>query len=68
MSTNDLNIIYHLKYFRYNMSFDLKLVRLRLSNLAGAVGFEPTSMVLETSILPLNYVPIKQFYCDPIGT
>jgi hypothetical protein len=27
--------------------------------LAGAVGIEPTSKVLETSILPLNYAPIK---------
>ncbi len=25
--------------------------------LAGAVGIEPTSKVLETSILPLNYAP-----------
>ena len=27
--------------------------------MAGTVGIEPTSKVLETSILPLNYVPIK---------
>ncbi len=27
--------------------------------LAGAVGIEPTPKVLETSILPLNYAPIK---------
>ena len=27
--------------------------------MAGAVGIEPTSKVLETSILPLNYAPIK---------
>ena len=27
--------------------------------LAGAVGIEPTSKVLETSILPLNYAPVK---------
>ena len=26
--------------------------------MAGAVGIEPTSKVLETSILPLNYAPI----------
>ena len=26
----------------------------------GIVGFEPTSMVLETIILPLNYIPIKK--------
>ena len=26
--------------------------------MAGAVGIEPTSKVLETSILPLNYTPI----------
>ena len=26
--------------------------------MAGTVGIEPTSKVLETSILPLNYVPI----------
>ena len=25
---------------------------------AGAAGIEPTSMVLEASILPLNYAPI----------
>ena len=25
---------------------------------AGAVGIEPTSMVLETTVLPLNYAPI----------
>ena len=27
--------------------------------MAGAVGIEPTSKVLETFILPLNYAPIK---------
>ena len=27
--------------------------------MAGAVGIEPTSKVLETSILPLNYAPIQ---------
>ena len=27
--------------------------------MAGAVGIEPTPKVLETSILPLNYAPIK---------
>ena len=27
--------------------------------MAGTVGIEPTSKVLETLILPLNYVPIK---------
>ena len=27
--------------------------------MAGTVGIEPTSKVLETSILPLNYAPIK---------
>ena len=32
---------------------------LLLFELAGAVGIEPTSKVLETSILPLNYAPIK---------
>ena len=26
--------------------------------MAGTVGIEPTSKVLETSILPLNYAPI----------
>ncbi len=26
---------------------------------AGAVGIEPTSMVLETTVLPLNYAPIQ---------
>ena len=25
----------------------------------GAVGIEPTSMVLETTVLPLNYAPIS---------
>ncbi|SOC11477.1 protein of unknown function [Brochothrix thermosphacta] len=29
--------------------------------MAGAVGIEPTSKVLETSILPLNYAPIKKY-------
>lgn len=28
------------------------------SNLTGAVGIKPTSMVLETTVLPLNYAPI----------
>ena len=28
-----------------------------ISKMAGAVGIEPTSKVLETSILPLNYAP-----------
>ena len=27
--------------------------------MAGAVGIEPTPKVLETSILPLNYAPVK---------
>ncbi len=27
--------------------------------MAGAVGIEPTPEVLETSVLPLNYAPIK---------
>ncbi len=27
--------------------------------MAGAVGIEPTLEVLETSVLPLNYAPIK---------
>ena len=31
----------------------------RQKNLAGAVGIEPTPEVLETSVLPLNYAPIK---------
>ena len=26
--------------------------------MTGAVGIEPTSMVLETTVLPLNYAPI----------
>ena len=26
---------------------------------AGAVGIEPTSTVLETAVLPLNYAPIS---------
>lgn len=26
---------------------------------AGAVGIEPTSTVLETAVLPLNYAPIE---------
>ena len=28
--------------------------------IAGSAGIEPTSKVLETSILPLNYEPRKQ--------
>jgi hypothetical protein len=31
--------------------------------LAGTVGIEPTLEVLETSVLPLNYVPIIDFGC-----
>ena len=27
--------------------------------MTGAVGIEPTSMVLETTVLPLNYAPMK---------
>ena len=27
--------------------------------IAGAVGIEPTSTVLETAVLPLNYAPIE---------
>ena len=27
----------------------------------GAVGIEPTSMVLETTVLPLNYAPTTRF-------
>ena len=30
-----------------------------ISKKAGVVGIEPTSMVLETIVLPLNYTPIK---------
>ena len=30
--------------------------------LAGAVGIEPTSTVLETAVLPLNYAPIRSPY------
>ncbi len=30
--------------------------------MAGAVGIEPTSKVLETSILPLNYAPVKWWW------
>gem|GEM_PF-2763227 len=30
----------------------------RVSCLAGAVGIEPTSLVLETSVLPLNEAPL----------
>ena len=29
------------------------------STIAGAVGIEPTSTVLETAVLPLNYAPIE---------
>ena len=32
--------------------------------MAGAVGIEPTPKVLETSILPLNYAPIKMVEGD----
>ncbi len=30
-----------------------------IMKLAGVVGIEPTSKVLETFVLPLNYTPIK---------
>ncbi len=33
-------------------------------NMAGAVGIEPTLEVLETSVLPLNYAPIKMVEGD----
>ena len=29
--------------------------------ITGAVGIEPTSMVLETTVLPLNYAPVLGF-------
>ena len=29
-------------------------------DLAGAVGVEPTTEVLETSVLPLNYTPVLE--------
>lgn len=29
-------------------------------DLAGAVGVEPTTEVLETSVLPLNYTPVVE--------
>ena len=32
--------------------------------MAGAVGIEPTPKVLETSILPLNYAPVKMVVGD----
>ena len=32
--------------------------------MAGAVGIEPTSKVLETSILPLKYAPIKEMMVE----
>ena len=31
----------------------------------GAVGIEPTSMVLETTVLPLNYAPICCPFTEP---
>ena len=31
-------------------------------NLAGVVGVEPTSGVLETLILPMNYTPFKIYF------
>ena len=30
--------------------------------MAGVVGLEPTLEVLETSVLPLNYTPIKEWW------
>ena len=30
-------------------------------SITGAVGIEPTSMVLETTVLPLNYAPTTRF-------
>ena len=32
---------------------------------AGAVGIEPTSTVLETAVLPLNYAPIYPVFQPP---
>ena len=36
------------------------LGRLATSAMAGVEGFEPSSTVLETAALPLNYTPIKK--------
>ena len=36
--------------------------------MAGTVGIEPTSKVLETSILPLNYVPKLRWWRGQIRT
>ncbi len=35
--------------------------------MAGAVGIEPTLEVLETSVLPLNYAPIKILLVEESG-
>ncbi len=35
--------------------------------MAGAVGIEPTLEVLETSVLPLNYAPIKKIMVEGSG-
>ena len=36
----------------------------KIFKLAGVVGLEPTPEVLETSVLPLNYTPIKMVEGD----
>ena len=33
------------------------MLRFKVGNLAGALGLEPRTSVLETEILPLNYAP-----------
>ncbi len=44
--------------------FATTAIKMKLLKLAGAVGIEPTPKVLETSILPLNYAPVKMVVGD----
>ena len=37
----------------------LKVIKSKYFNLAGVVGIEPTTAVLETDIIPFNYTPMS---------
>ena len=44
-------------YGLYFTVLNTKACQITLTGFTGAVGIEPTSMVLETTVLPLNYAP-----------
>ena len=45
-----------------NNCINTKKLAILRAFLTEAVGIEPTSMVLETTVLPLNYAPIRSPY------